>query len=833
MTIGIGTYGINAEASGIRTCQSLFSVPSAAHVSPRPVAAPKKVRASAGEYIQAAAKHAQKFVLPRFLDPRSERNAEKTWRGVDAPALIEGLLVPGTRLIGHSLVGANEPGVVKTTSGSMVHLRADVNGIGTNIGVSINAVRDNFYRKPEERSYVRENSDAVIVFIHGGGTKTTGHHVAAQVMDYMANYNVDVIAMDLGWHGEGSRRSPKSIRDELTVVRDVTKHLIGKSNKPVFLVGHSMGGVISDLYMRNFPKDDLFAGVVPLSTVGDPVPGGTAAQKRARENEIDLVNRENPNIPEGERDLGAALARQNKISPSSGFYCDILMTGVEWKMPSHQGADYLPSLYIIGKGDGLYQGYETQFREGVAGLKKAQLVVYEPRRDIKAKDEERVQIGHLIFDHKPPVEFADSVSPEVRKKVLDGKVDKAEFERLRREGLVRIEDQFGYEDLKSPETFVRVRNFIAQVTGKELQRSPVVRDSLDDITQEYMKNIAFREFADRHVYQWMRATQEGASLGQEVSRLSKEFGALEGLVKRGEAKPADLARLEEVKASHATLIQIMKDKGVVSDANRPHFEAVKAELEAIRKQMSHSLDGLKSEQDQLKLSITQNRRQIDASESLVRSDLIDRVRREIDDAFELMMKEDGVVRDLSSRYLSESIGKDGEFAPGLFENMPKEMLAAYNRYAKASEAYQNVHGQFDGLLLSELAAGRARVEKVDGDVQANLQQVAHDLMAQTSRLKVVQLELEGLARTRAQLMNRQFDLSVEQAELVGSKYFYADYYTVAQVLSRPLSDIQSRGPDEAAAIRKEMNSVLQKLWADWNVTWGERPQGLSELEGLY
>ncbi|MDZ4084056.1 MAG: alpha/beta fold hydrolase, partial [Bdellovibrionales bacterium] len=468
------------------------------------------IRASAGDYIRTAQVRANGVKPPQFANPAYEQKAQVTWSGVLGPKLIQDYLVPGTSLISHSLRGANEPGVVKTTTGNMVHLRADIAGEATNIGVSYNALKENLGRKV--KSYVRDNAVAVVLFIHGGGSNTTGHHVGANIMDFLNPRSVDVISIDLKWHGEGSRNSPESVRQELEILRQYVRVLTGNTKKPIFLAGHSMGGVIADLYMRHFPNDDLFAGVMSLSTVADSAPGQSLAVKREREAAVERQNQSNEMIPADERNLGAMLARQGKISPTCGFYCDVMMTGVDWTMPVHQGADYIPALYVIGRGDALYQGNEAAFTNGVAKLKNVEFVVFEQRRDIKAKDGQKMTIGHLIFDHKPLVEFSADVPLETQQKVFEGKIDKAEFERLRADGRLKMEPQFTFEDLKSPEIYARIRNFISRVAGRELPKVEPSRDPLDDVVQEYLKNLAFREFAKSHSYLHRRATQAGAEL---------------------------------------------------------------------------------------------------------------------------------------------------------------------------------------------------------------------------------------------------------------------------------------------------------------------------------
>lgn len=796
------------------------------------------IRISAGDYIRTAQSRADSFIAPQFSNPSYEQAAQKTWSGVQGPALIQEFLVPGTSLISHALKGANEPGVVKTSSGNMVHLRLELGAESTNIGVSYNAQKENFGRSV--KSYVRESAEAVILFVHGGGTNTTGHHVAAQIMDYMNPWAVDVISLDLKWHGEGARNSPESVKKELEILREYAQVLTGRMKKPVFLVGHSMGGVVADLYMRNFPNDRLFAGVVSLSTVGDVAPGQPLEIKRKLEAEIDLKNRDNEHIPADERNLGAQLARQGKISPTCGFYCDVLMTGVDWSYPAHQGAEYLPALYLIGRGDGLYQGYEKSFADGVARLKNVEFVVFDQRRDIKAKDGQKVTIGHLIFDHKPLVEFSADVPAETQRKVFEGKIDRAEFELLRSSGKLILEPQFTYDDLKSPETFVRIRNFISKITGRTLPKVEPTRDALDDVVQEYMKNLAFREFARSHVYLHMRATPEGAGLGQEISRLSKAANALSGLEKKGELTAEQREELAKLRAKNAELVAIMANKGLVSEKNQAKFQELQKALEAVKAKMTDQALGkmpqtttvLKLEAEKIRQALNQQKKIISEVDAVVTSPGLKVARADIDQAYETLMKQDSLVRDLSSRYLlSQSQG--GRFPPGLFENLPPEVREAYEGYSKLSAAYQKSLQKFDSYFLAETAAGNIEVTTGASRTKEEVVQAAREAKRLAENLKALQVELELRSQNRARHWAVQFDLQMQMTRLVEPGYFVPEVYTIEGLLNKSAAELAGASPEVLLAKRKELSSILQKIWADWNSVWAERPQGSGDSDGLY
>ena len=796
------------------------------------------IRSSAGDYIRMAQGRAADVKPPQFANPKYEQKAQATWTGVEGPRLIQDFLVPGTSLISHTLKGANEPGIVKTTTGNMIHLRAEIAGESTNIGVSYNALKENFGRKV--KSYVRESAEAVVLFIHGGGSNTTGHHVAANIMDFLNTRSVDVISIDLKWHGEGSRNSPESVRQELEILRQYVRVLTGNTKKPIFLVGHSMGGVVADLYMRHFPKDDLFTGVVSLSTVADAAPGQSLAIKRQREASVERQNQSNEMIPADERNLGAMLARQGKISPTCGFYCDLMMTGVDWTIPGHQGAEYIPALYVIGRGDALYQGNEAAFTAGVERLKNVEFVVFEQRRDIKAKDGQKMTIGHLIFDHKPLVEFSADVPLEMQQKVFEGKIEKAEFEKLRADGRLSMDPQFTFEDLKSPEVYARIRNFISRVVGRPLPKIESSRDPLDDVVQEYLKNLAFREFAKSHVYLHMRATPKGAELGQVIAKNSKAMAVLQGLEKKGTLSAEQKTELLELRARNLELLAIMANKGTVLPKNLEAVKAMQAELDVIRSkmvdqtlgQMPQTTTALKLEADKVRQGINQQRKIVSEAELLLTSDALKIARVEIDAAYDRMMAQDGLVRDVSGEYLLKN-SVNGRFPPGLFENLPTNVREAYERYTELSAAYQKALQKFESKLMDEVTTARV---VLTGSSSRSLDEIVHagrELKRLNDQLRSIQVELELRSQNRARLWSQLFELQMRMASLVDPGYFVPEVYTIETLLSKKPEDFKGNTPEESAAKRKELSSVLQKIWSDWNSVWSERPQGTGDSEGIY
>jgi len=287
-----------------------------------------------------------------FYRFEEDQLAAQTWGGVIPPRGLFDLLPEGITLIDHSLLGATEAGVVKDAgSGEFMSLRLTADGMGTNIGLGRTAILQNASRT--QKSLVRENAKAVILFMHGGGTRTTGHHVAINLMNHFSSLGVDVISFDQPWHGEGPRKNFSSPKEYFDWMRKWVRDYVAVSGKPIFLAGHSMGGEFADTYMRLYPKDDLVAGVVALSSVIDPQPGSSLREKLKRMEERDEAARSDTSETPEDRLLLHSLVTQNKLSFTALLFESLFSTQTSWVIPPHGGRDYIPALYVWGAKDWL------------------------------------------------------------------------------------------------------------------------------------------------------------------------------------------------------------------------------------------------------------------------------------------------------------------------------------------------------------------------------------------------------------------------------------------------------------------------------------------------
>ncbi len=162
---------------------------------------------------------------------------------------------------------------------------------------------------------------APVLLIHGFGQNRYAWHLPSRSFaNYLARAGYDVFNLDLRGHGRsrgfGGRRSTTVsdyVEGDLPSAVEEVQRLSG--NRPVFLVGHSLGGLVS--YAAAPAMDGAVAGLV---SIGSPYHFGRgSASLTAIATFVRLVNvlRLHPNPPVPLRPVGLSLAvfRQFAESP--------------------------------------------------------------------------------------------------------------------------------------------------------------------------------------------------------------------------------------------------------------------------------------------------------------------------------------------------------------------------------------------------------------------------------------------------------------------------------------------------------------------------------------
>ena len=182
------------------------------------------------------------------------------------------------------------------------------------------------------QGWTTENPRATVIITHGQGEHSESYQ---RVVDHFANKGFDFWAWDMRGHGrsEGIRGYAKSFLDYVQDYGLFLDLIVKKVNKktPVFLLAHSMGGLVQLSGLLNRDQSDFIAQTLsaPLLGVAVEVP---AIKKHGAEllekffpkvtlgNEVDnnMLTRE----PEIMREFDKDPLRHNKIS--SGVYLGFL-----------------------------------------------------------------------------------------------------------------------------------------------------------------------------------------------------------------------------------------------------------------------------------------------------------------------------------------------------------------------------------------------------------------------------------------------------------------------------------------------------------------------------
>ena len=412
-------------------------------------------------------------VHPKFANIQEERQFVSLWNEVpDMPNRISYLLPKHVHLINHQLprpanvttVKLGEPG------SSVLMARASYSYadriFSTNVAFSTRALTSNLFsmKEPDSKNWlVGEDATAAILYLHGGGTRSTGGHTAEGLISHYKPLGVDVVALDLPWHAEGHREVLPNFKSEIRVLSAFVKKYI-PPNVPVFVWGHSWGALWGETLMRmtdgshgEFSFHPNLKAVLLMSPPVDAAPGQSMKRKLEeyqRRIEDSRKNKSHLYAP-NELLIWTQFVEQGKISPISGVVTINSIAELDQTLPKHRGENFIPALMVVGKRDPLvYVGFEDLFS------------VYRELRNVEAYYLD--DVGHLLRDYSYP----------------------------------------GTKN-KEPVDIRLASNFIAKHIGVEKLTKQKERShfSFISITQEYANNLAFREFVNEHSYFLTRRTQ--------------------------------------------------------------------------------------------------------------------------------------------------------------------------------------------------------------------------------------------------------------------------------------------------------------------------------------
>jgi|GEM_PF-2938318 len=742
---------------------------------------------------------------PKFLDPKAEAALSDKWAGVqEGPLMMTQTLHEKTAFIDRPLLAADAGTVKSATAASYVsmRLRHEWNGkdMSTNLGVSADALIAKTL-EGDTTKLVPSSAKAVFIFMHGWGTKTTGHHVAAAFSNFMAPYGVVVLSIDAPHHAYGPRVSELSPKEYATYLRDFRNEFVPES-VPTFIGGHSGGGYIADMMMR-FSDDsalglkNAFKGAINLSGPMDAAPGKSAAEKSAAEDLITSNEELMELVPEAERDLSVLLLTQGKTSATSGLSAEGFMSSVNWEKPKHNGADYLPTLVVMGERDALYIGKEKIFQEHLADLTNTETHVMGLRPNFKGSES---WVSHMIFDH------------------------------------YRV-------GTKDPETFHVVKDFIETQVGTDLPKikgSSLISTSqaskvgiIVNVVQEYYNNLAFRRFAHEFELVIKKASPEIQGFGRKMGELSKQFGQLTGKIKQLKKNNPDDSEIAELqKEADAINTELQKTKALLSSEyipegeNKDFAENNLADRRETETKVDAAIRSKQSGSKELRILREQVQKHQKAFEALVEKILWDQslqtpdalaVHQNIEKKLQVMIDLQIKMNDVNSALVSRNT-EDGVTAV----NPGPEEIAVYKELDAAYADYNIAMAEGRKVVSEAVGEGATTKEELElfnllyGSVEA----FSNNTPSDESLLGRTQAKETEVRRAEADVhrLTLEREASIEAyIERVTPGLYTFSTTRLFDELNKPMSTLV------------DSSSGVEALWRVWSEIWKERPpeQGTS------
>ncbi|MCB0378826.1 MAG: hypothetical protein KDD33_10060 [Bdellovibrionales bacterium] len=737
-------------------------------------------------------------VAPKFLDPKEEAELAKQWKGTrQAPELLKETLNDQSALIDFQLLSADAGAVKVAESGNFVSFRLNQewNGkdMSTNVGLPIDAV----VKKTMEKSpyLVNKDAKAVFMFMHGGGTKTTGHHVAAAFSNFMAQYGIIVLSIDAPYHAYGPRVADLHPTDYYRYLKDFRDTFIPK-NVPVFLGGHSMGGLHADNVMRlsdkpEFGLREAFAGLINLSGPLDSAPGKSFLEKMRAEEIIDRDHTLQALVPAAERDLSILLLKQGKSSALSGVSAENFMGIVNWQKHPHNGKEYPPTLVVMGERDALYIGREKIFDEHLAQLSNTTIELMGQRKDFHGND---VWVSHMIFDHY----------------------------------------RNGTKDL---ETFNVVKEFIEKQLGEKLGNDNGLfqKDATSSslgliarIVKEYYNNLAFRQFASRFELMVKVASDKMAAMGNRSQALYKELKPLQEELKRkqkakeeGPEVDAIAAKIKELQ-TELTAIREQQTSAYIPEKGSPLHDFAKANIESrnslneqhieLTKEKKTILGQLKSLRQQAKSTQAKVDRIINDKVEIENLDLsvpeLKNIKDKFDAMVELQIKMNEANKDMVAKNLEKGVN---EVNPG------PEMIELYKALDAAYGEYNLAVAQGKKVVEQDILGGKHGQEAKDLmlSLKGSSEQAAPNSIL--GQIQAFEARVETIDLTNSTLLTQRDQLLADYIQKVTPDLYTIERTTLAQQLDRPMQQVLMD------------TGKIESLWRIWTEIWKERPpeQGTS------
>ncbi len=542
---------------------------------------------------------------PTSTDPKIDRSREKYWNEEpETPQLLKAFLPDGVHFLKYQQYEPSSPVVIKFDEpGASLIARAHYTHEGasfaTNVVFSRRAILDNM--KGEKNWLVGSKARAAILFLHGGGTRTTGAHVARTMINHFSDLQVDVVAIDLPWHNQGHRKLV-NFETEIKILGNFAKKFI-PPNVPLFVWGHSYGSVFADQLrmMTDRPNNEFsfhnnLKGALIMSTAVDPAPGKSPHEKLQALHKIreEVYQNRFHESAEVEQQVHRNIIGEGKISPLGGFVAMLNLMQLDQTLPSHRGRQWIPGQMIVGISDLLvYIGYESQY--GVYRRQENMQTHYlEKAPHLKDKNGPAKEVGHLLGDYldphsKKPINFikaSDFIAEQLRigdikdfiiQELTQSAINSASKETILKElNWMRLVETIelsltnnpAFKRLE-PEIISNIQTFInTQKNTPVLSKNKDLIPNYIHIVQEFANNMAFRDFLkDAKVFKESKTVN--------VKNFLNENKEIQNKV-RDIIQPYNTAQIRVF-----YFLEGIKTENLLMENNREYLSALKSEMKHI------------------------------------------------------------------------------------------------------------------------------------------------------------------------------------------------------------------------------------------------------------
>ena len=441
---------------------------------------------------------------PTHFDLKQDMKLEEAWNNEQdpSPSVLRVLLPEGVKYIHHQLEHHQSPTSVRLGVGSSSLIaRASYPYRGqtlfTNVVFSRSSIEDNLRSIKEgssEKWLVSRKAKAAFLFLHGGGTRTTGASVAETSFNHLSEYGIEGISLDLPFHSRGSRQIVGSIKDDILSFGAFAKKYI-PPEVPVFVYGHSWGAVYADQLMRmtsDYPDTSFFhpslKGIIIASPAVDVAPGKSPKEKIEsyikHNHEARELSKEK--APKPEQRIFEDMVFSGKLSTLGGFYTSYTLNQIDQQIPEHRGKKWIDSLMMVGQGDPLvFLGFEKFFKEYYNSLENVETHYLGMLPYIFSPDKELELTGHLLDDYQTSETNAEAVS-------------------------LYLATRFIAKKLKTS----------AEAMIQEYKKNNAPVSNLTIISQLYANDLAFRQWLSDFKTQLVRASE--LEIQKEKQKISHE-----------------------------------------------------------------------------------------------------------------------------------------------------------------------------------------------------------------------------------------------------------------------------------------------------------------------